>query len=113
MWNNPKFQAFCKKLCKEYDDVYDTDVHAMLNTELDSECEFQKERNGTRLTAKAVAGMQETVLDRCEHWAIDQDFYIDLKKIKSSDIAAYRRSALYFRSLKRKGKSNAKKQKAD
>jgi len=60
MWNNLKFQAFCKKLC-------------------------------------------------CEHWAIDQDFYIDLKKIKSSDIAAYRRSALYFRSLKRKGKSNAQK----
>ena len=112
MWSDTRFQAFCKKLCKE-NDVYDSDIQTMLNEELDSECEFQKKRNGTRLTTKAIAGIQETVLDRCEHWAIDQDFYIDLKKIKSSDIATYRRSALYFRSLKRKGKSNAKKQKAD
>ena len=112
MWSDTRFQAFCKKLCKEYD-AYDSDIQTMIDEELDSECEFQKKRNGTRLTAKAIAGIQETVLDRCEHWATDKEFHIDLRKLTSYDIASYRRSALYFRSLKRKGKSNAKKQKTD
>ena len=109
MWNDSKFRALSQRLCREYVNVSSDDIYKMINKEI----AWESERVGIRLTAKAVAGIQETVLNRCKEWATDKELHIDLRKLTSYDIASYRRSALYFRSLKKKGKSNAKKQKTD
>jgi len=108
MWNDSKFQALCKRLCKEYD-VSSDDIYKMINEEI----AWESARVGMRLTYKAVVRIQERVFERCKEWATDKEWHISLRKLTSYDIASYRRSALYFRSLKRKGKSNAKKQKTD